>query len=316
MPINELKGAVMALAALILFLYGIEHLGREVQRVGGHRLKSWISAVTRTPWMGFLSGLVATALLQSSTAVSVLATTLVQARILAFTASLGVLIGSNVGTTLTAQLVSLKLTEFAPIFIVLGGLFSLGPDRLRIFGKSIFYFGFVFFALDLLSDTLLPFSSSPEARAFLEDYSGPVLGVLSGIVFTAVFQSSSVTTGIAVLLVQTGVLGLPTALPMVIGANAGTTVTAILASLRMDPPARRTAVAHVVFNLVGVLIFLPFLVPYGHLLERSFTDPAKALAWGHTGFNLITAALFLALIRPYERLVVALVPDAPAGLKN
>ncbi len=308
MLLSDLRGLVMALAALILFLYGIEHLGREMQRIGGDRLKGWIANITRTPAKGFVSGFLVTALLQSSTAVSVLATTLVQARLLTFTASLGVIIGSNVGTTITAQLVALKLTEFAPLLIIFGGLLSIGPDRLRVFGKSVFYFGFVFFALDLLSDTLMPLAENPVVRSFISEYRGAVLGVFAGVIFTALVQSSSVTTGIAVLLVQSGVLGLPTALPMVIGANAGTSITAILASLRMEAPARRTAVAHAVFNVAGVLLFLPFITPFGNLLDSSFSDPARALAWGHTGFNLITAVIFMLLIRPYQRFVENLVP--------
>jgi phosphate:Na+ symporter len=305
----EFKTVVLALAALVMFLYGIEHLSREIQRVAGDKIKKWLFKLSSNRFKSFFLGVFTTGLLQSSTAVSVITVSLVEAKLLSFQSSLGIIIGANVGTTVTAQLVSLKLNEFAPLLIVLGALMSLGPVRLRIVGKSIFYFGFVFFSLDLLSDTLVPLAQSQAFLDFIAQYKGPVLGVIMGVLVTALLQSSSVTTGIAVLLVQTGIFGIPTALPMVIGANAGTTITTLIAAARMQLPARRTALAHSLFNISGVLLVLPFLGLYGNFLTSSFNDPAIALAWGHTGFNFVVALIFLVIIKPYGQLVEFLVPE-------
>ena len=288
-----LQGLIAAVAAIVLFLYGLHGFSRELQTVGGAALQSWLARVTASRWRGFAVGALATAVVQSSSAVTALTTALVDASVISFRASLGVLLGSNVGTTATAWLVSFKLTGIGPACIVLGALVSALPVRVRVLGKAVFYFGLIFFALDLVSAELEHLQDQPFFREWLALAETAWLGVVSGLVFTAVIQSSSVTTGVAILLVQQGVPPAQAAIPIVIGANVGSTTTALIASVGMKAVARATATANSLFNVVGVLIYFPFLDWFARAVVAFAADPGIAVAWAHLIFNLTIAAVFL-----------------------
>jgi len=288
-----LQGLIAAVSAIVLFLYGLHGFSRELQTVGGAALQSWLARVTASRWRGFAVGALATAVVQSSSAVTALTTALVDASVISFRASLGVLLGSNVGTTATAWLVSFKLTGIGPVFIVLGALVSALPVRVRVVGKAVFYFGLIFFALDLVSAELKLLQDQPLFKEWLALAETAWLGVVSGLVFTALIQSSSVTTGVAILLVQQGVLPPQAAIPIVIGANVGSTTTALIASVGMKPVARATATANSLFNVVGVLIYFPFLDSFARTVVAFAADPGIAVAWAHLIFNLTIAAVFL-----------------------
>ena len=307
---TPLQGVIAAAAAIILFLQALQSFSREVQAVGGAALKSWLPRVTESRWRGFLIGAVATAVVQSSSAITALAVSLVDAGVISFRGSLGIVLGANVGTTATAWLVSFKLTGIGPFFIVLGALLSALPVRASAIGKAVFYFGLVFFALDLVSAELKPLQAQPWFQGGLAMATTPLIALLMGLVFTAVVQSSSVTTGLAILLVQQGVLPAESAIPIVLGANVGSTSTALVASIRMRPVARATAITNFLFNATGVLLFLPFLGPFTRWMLRT-GEPAMAVAWAHLTFNLTVAALFLSTLGWLEpRLRVWLSVDA------
>jgi len=288
-----LQALIAAGSSIVLFLFGLQGFSRELQVVGGDALQSWLGRVTANRWRGFAVGALATAIVQSSSAVTALTTALVDSMVLPFRASLGVLLGANVGTTATAWLVSLKLTGIGPVFIVLGALISMLPVRVKVAGQAVFYFGLIFFALDLVSTQLKPLQDQPAFREWLALAHAPWLGVLSGLVFTALVQSSSVTTGLAILLVQQGILGPEAAIPIVVGANVGSTSTAVVASLGLSGSARAAAVANVLFNAAGVVILGPFLRPFAHAMMRWAGEPGLAVAWAHLTFNLTIAAVFL-----------------------
>jgi Na/Pi-cotransporter len=301
---SPLQGLFAAVSAIILFLYGLHGFSTELQTVGGTALQSWLGRVTASRWRGFAAGALATAVVQSSSAVTALTTTFVDAGVISFRASLAVLLGSNVGTTATAWLVSFKLTGIGPFFIVCGALLSAVPTRLRVIGKAVFYFGLIFFALDLISTELKPLQSQPAFQAWIGLAQAPWLGVLTGLVFTALIQSSSVTTGVAILLVQQGAMPPEAAIPIVIGANVGSTSTALMASLGMQPAARATAVSNFVFNAAGAIIFFPFLRPFARAVVTFAGDPGLAVAWAHLAFNVTVGVAFLAtlgLIEPRLR---------------
>jgi Na/Pi-cotransporter len=300
---TPLNGLVAAVSAIVLFLYGLQSFSQELQAVGGDALRSWLGRVTASRWLGFIVGALATAIVQSSSAVTALTAALVDASVISFRASLGVLLGSNVGTTATAWLVSFKLTEIGPVFIVLGALLSALPVRARVIGKAVFYFGLIFFALDLISTELKPLQQRPAFKEWLALAQAPWLGVVTGLVFTALVQSSSVTTGVAILLAQQGILPAQAAIPIVIGSNVGSTSTALMASLGMTPVARSTAIANFVFNAAGMLIYLPFLGPFARAVVERTGDPGIAVAWAHLIFNLTVALLFLLTLDPIERLL-------------
>ncbi len=293
---------------LILFLYGIEQFSREIQRVAGERFRSALERMTRNRWGGAALGALVTAIIQSSTATTVIVVGLVNAGTLSFAHSLGVMFGANVGTTVTAQLVAFGLTGFAPIFILLGFLLSLVGGRYRFLGKPIFYFGLVFFSLSLISDAIEPIKSDPEVLALFSQFSNVLLALLAGIIFTILIQSSSVTTGVVVLLAGSGLLTLGQGIPIILGANIGTTLTSLLASLRMGLYAKRAAAAHILFNMGGALLFLPFLGPFGDLVAGLGGNAAQQVANAHLIFNLTCAVVFIAALQPFKKVVERLVP--------
>jgi len=290
---TKFQALFAAVSAVVLFLHGLQSFSHELQAVGGPALKTWLGLVTASRWRGFAIGALATAIVQSSSAITALTTALVDAAVISFRASLGVLLGSNVGTTATAWLVSLKLTGIGPFFIVVGALLSAVPLRARVIGKAVFYFGLIFFALDLISATLTPLQQLPEFKEWLALAQAPWRGVLTGLIFTALIQSSSVTTGVGILLVQQGILPPEAAISIVIGANVGSTSTALLASFGMSSNARATATANFLFNAAGAAIIFPFLRPFAHAMIDAAANPGIAVAWAHLVFNLGIAVVFL-----------------------
>jgi phosphate:Na+ symporter len=307
--VEQLTIIIGGLTAVILFVFGLDHFSREIERVSGDRFRRFLSNATRVPIVGVLIGALVTAVIQSSSATSVVAISLVNAGVLSFKNSVGIIFGSNVGTTVTAQLVAFELTAFAPLLIITGFVISLIHSRFAIFGKSIFYFGFVFFSLNLIATALEPLRDSPTLLSYLLQPQHALLAVLIGCVFTALVQSSSVTTGLAIIFTQQGMMSLENAVPLVMGANIGTTITALIAVLQMDQAAKKTALSHLLFNVGGVVLFLPVVLLLGDTLARFESNPAIALAAIHLAFNLATCLLFMALIKPFTRLVESLMGE-------
>ncbi|MDE2888886.1 MAG: Na/Pi cotransporter family protein [Gemmatimonadota bacterium] len=297
------------LTAIILFVFGLENFSTEIEQISGERFRKFLARATRIPILGVLIGALVTAVIQSSSATSVIVVSLVNAGVLTFRNSVGVVFGANVGTTITAQLVAFKLTAFAPVFIILGFALSFVRSRVSIFGKSIFYFGFVFFSLNLISSSLEPLQNEPALKNYLLQPQNPLLAILIGGLFTAAVQSSSVTTGLAIVFVQQGLLGLENAVPLIMGANIGTTATALIAMLNMDSAAKKTALSHFIFNVGGVLIFLPALFIFGGKLNAFDNNPAIALANIHLVFNVATSLIFVLLIKPFVKLVNVLLGE-------
>jgi phosphate:Na+ symporter len=291
------------LTAIILFVFGLQNFSKEIERISGDRFRQSLSSATKIPALGVLIGALVTMVIQSSSATSVIAISLVNAGVLSFKSSVGIIFGSNIGTTITAQLVAFKLTSFAPVFIIIGFILSIMPNRSSIFGKTIFYFGFVFFSLNLISSTLEPLQNQQVLIDFLTQPQNPIYALLFGCLFTALVQSSSVTTGLAIIFTQQGVLGLENAVPLILGANVGTTATAFLAVIAMDVAAKKAAFSHFLFNVGGVLISLPFLYIFGYRLAEFDQHPAIALANIHLVFNVTASIIFTIIITPFTRFV-------------
>jgi len=303
---SNLRVFLASVSAIVLFLFGLEGFSHEIQRAGGATLNKWLGKLTESRWRGLLLGAVATAIIQSSSAVTSLTVALVDAGSISFCSSLGVLLGANVGTTSTAWLVSLKVTTIGPFFIVLGALLSALPIRLKMLGKVAFYFGFIFFSLDVVSFTLKPLAESPVFTEVLSRSSTPLAGVVAGLLLTAIVQSSSIMTGLCILLVQQNLMPVTAAIPIVIGANIGTTTTALVASIKMQNTARRVALANLCFNVLGVLLFLPFLRTFALRTVQLAGDPGMAVAWAQLIFNLAMVFAVLVLLRLFHRQVESL----------
>jgi phosphate:Na+ symporter len=301
--VKDFQIVLAAISSIILFIFGLENFSKEVQRITGEKFRKFLSKATKVPLVGFIMGAFITAFIQSSSATSVIAISLVNAGVLSFKNSIGIILGANVGTTVTSQLVAFKLTTFAPYFIILGFILSFIKSKYSVFAKSLFYFGFVFFTLNLISNTLSPLQADPRLVQFFTQPQGVILGLFIGIAVTAIVQSSSVTTGLAIIFAQQGLLDLDNAIPILMGANIGTTVTALFSIMNMDIAAKKTALAHFLFNLGGVLLFLPLIYLWKNNLPLFSDDTAIALANFHLIFNLTTSFAFLILIQPFSKLI-------------
>jgi len=308
---SNFKILLTAASAIVLFLYGLEAFSQEIQAVGGAQLSKWLGRFTESRWRAVLLGALATAIVQSSSATTSLTVALVDAGTMSFQSSLGVVLGANIGTTSTAWLLSMKLTSIGPFFIVFGTVLSALPTRFKILGKAAFYFGFIFFSLDVIGFALRPLAQDPVFAEILSNTRTPIMGVLAGILLTAVVQSSSVTTGLCILLVQQDILAAAAAIPIVIGANIGSTATALLASIKMDRAARRVAVANFCFNAFGVLLFLPFLSTFADRVVEFGGSPGLAVAWAQLIFNVVMTVAVLVLLRLFEKQLARYDADAP-----
>lgn len=290
--------AISIVAAVILFTHALKGFGKDVQRVGGRRLEFLLAGLTRRRSVGFLLGAGLTALIQSSSAVSGLTVALVEAGTITFRNSLSVFLGANVGTTMTAWLVAFDATILGPFLIVLSAVATVLPGRISLFGRSILYLGIILLALQLIGDYVAPLKDVPEMAGWLALAENPLVGLLVGIVATSLLQSSSVVIGLSIIAVQQGLLGTEQVIPIVIGSNIGTTSTALFASISMGEVARRAATANLLFNVVGVLAFLPFMSSFSRMIVELIDQGDMAVAVTHLVFNLCVALLGFALLNP------------------
>lgn len=285
------------LAAIFLFLHGLEAFSVEVTRLGGERLRLALQRITRSDWRAALVGAAVTAVVQSSSAVTSMVVGLAQKRTLGPRAAVGLMIGANVGTTLTAWLVAFKIEGLGPVFVTLGGVWSLlGPQRWRPYGKALFYFGLIFLALDLVAQALAPLAHGQRLAAWQALLQSPVLALLFGTLLTAFVQSSSVVSGFAVVAASQGILQPGVAVWIVAGANLGTTSTALLAGAGMGTLARRLSLTNTAFNLLGVLLFATVLQPVIAQVMALPLSPARQVAMVHTLFNLSAAVVGLGVM--------------------
>jgi phosphate:Na+ symporter len=289
--------------ALILFLYGIENFSQEVKQLTGEKFRKIIRKLTKTPIHGAFLGAVVTAIVQSSSATTVITVSLANAGIISFNQSLGIIFGSNVGTTLTAQLIALKLTSFAPIFIIIGFFLKIFGKKYKILGKPLFFFGLVFYGLMLVSHNIEPIKDDPAIINFFSSFTNVFVALAAGFIFTAIVQSSSVTTGLVVVLAQNGLLNLGMGIPLLIGANIGSSTTALIASLDLDIHAKRVGMANFLFNLGGCLIFLPLITPFAALVASYGGPIGQQVANAHIIFNVATLFIFLVMVKPFSILV-------------
>lgn len=303
MSFETFQTIIIIIAAISLFVYGLQSFSQEIENFGVEKLQNWIGKLTSVPLGGFLLGGIMTAIVQSSTMVSSLTVSLVSSGVLTFKESLLILLGTNVGTTSTGWIVTFQSHLLGPVFIVLGTLISMVPTKISTLGKSIFYFGFIFFSLFFISQAMEPLRNDPQLIEILSKASNPLLGILYGIVITVIIQSSSVVVGLVIVLITQGVITLDSAIPIVVGANVGTTSTALLVSLKLSPLSRLTALSASTFNLVGVLLLLPFLGLLGRFVESVTNNLAVQVALVFTISNTITSLFFLIFLNPTIKLL-------------
>lgn len=296
------------LPGLVLFLYGIEHFSQEMMSLSGERFHKILERLSSNRIYGSILGALFTGVIQSSSATTVIAISLVNAGILRYTNSLGIILGSNIGTTITAQLVAFKFSYIAPVIITLGFFLSIFSKKYGIIGKAIFYFGLVFFGISIISDAIIPLKNDPYIISTLSNFSNIYIGVIAGVIFTTIVQSSSVTTGITVVMAQSGLITLNEAVPLIIGANIGTATTAIIASYGMNLYARRSSMAHIMSKIISTIVIWPFVHIFISFIQKLGGTPAHQVANAHTFFNLGLLILFLIFLDPFKKLINFIVP--------
>lgn len=298
---------IPVLTLVIIFLFGIVKFSKQVDQVAGEKLRHVLVRFTKTPLRGVALGAAFTAFIQSSTATTVILVALVDKGVISFTNSLGVILGANIGSTFTAQLVALDITNIAPYFVLLGFVVTYFGRSYKHWGKPIFYFGLLFFSLSLISLYLEPVKNDPEVLSFFASITGLYAAIAVGVLFTAIIQSSGVTMGFVVVLAAAGLMSLDQAVGIMLGANIGTTSTTLLASLPLGLGARRAAMAHFLFNVIGVLLLLPIVDWYISFIRTLGGSPEQMVVNAHVLFNVASVVLFLIFLRPFERLIDAVV---------
>ncbi len=301
----------LLLGGLSLFLFGIMQMSTGLEKAVGTRLRSIFGRLNSSPFRGLLIGALVTSIVQSSTAVTVLTITFVNAGLLTLEGALGIIFGANIGTTVTAQLVAFDFIAFAPYFLLLGFILLFFGKRkyMRNVGEAVFGFGLIFMGIYIMESSLSVLNNwAPFHNAMISLGRYRILGILTGAVVTGVVQSSSVTTSVVVALASKGAIGISAAIPIVLGANIGTCVTTLIASVGTNISAKRTALAHFLFNVIGVAIIFPFLPYFEKLVVLTSADTARQVANAHTLFNVIWVSFWIFFTKQYANLIRRILP--------
>ena len=299
-----------------LLLYGIRLSGDSMQRALGGRLRQMLTVMSRTRLNAVLSGAMVTAILQSSAATTLMLIGFVSAGLMAFRQTLGVILGADIGTTLTVQLIAFRITDYALLLVGAGFLITFVARRNmpKDIGQAILGLGLVFLGLKLIVDGAAPLKANPLALELLQVATDtPIIAVLAAAVFSALVTSSAATIGLALALSTQALIGLPGAVAIVLGANIGTCATALASSIGATAEAKRVAVAHIAFKVLGVALVFPFIGPLAHLVALTSADLARQIANTHTFFNVAISALFLPFAPWAARVISALVPEEERG---
>ena len=312
------------LGGLAIFIFGMNMMSESLQKAAGEKMKKILGILTVNPVMGVLAGTIATAVMQSSSATTVMVIGFVSAGLMTLKQGISVILGANIGTTMTAQLLAFNISDYIFVIIFVGFIvsFVFKSEKIKSIGQTIFAFGLLFEGIQIMSSVMEPLAASPVFINMIDHVSGiPVLGVLVGTLMTLVVQSSSAT--IAVLqnfAAQAGpdgvssIIGLAGAIPVLLGDNIGTTITALLACIGQSRDAKRTALAHCTFNITGAFLFIWFVKPYAHFIQAISTKGpeveviARQIANAHTIFNITMTLIWLPLIWLLVKIVVKILP--------
>ena len=300
------------LGGLALFLYGMKLMGEGLEKAAGDRLKRLLEALTRNPLMGLLVGVVFTMIIQSSSATTVMVVGFVNAGLLDLMQATGVILGANIGTTVTAWIVAgFQATAFMPLILLIGVAMMMFLKKLKLqrIGQVVAGFGMLFVGMGMMSDAMKPLAESAEFARLMTAFSNPIMALLVGVAVTAIIQSSSASVGILEMLAIQGLVPLETSLYIIMGTNIGTCVTAMLSAVGATRTAKRAALIHLMFNVLGTLVvfilvsLLPVSTWIGHI-----NGPALQIAVAHTSFKVFEVLCFVLLRKWLVKLVMILVP--------
>ncbi|MDJ0740146.1 MAG: Na/Pi cotransporter family protein [Gammaproteobacteria bacterium] len=311
---------------LALFLFGMEQMADALKAVAGQRMKNILARLTTNRIMGAVTGAFVTAVIQSSSVTTVLVVGFISAGLMSMSQSVGVIMGANIGTTITAQIVAFKVTKAALLMIGVGFtmLFASKNEKIKQYGTMLMGLGLVFFGMSVMSDAMKPLRSFQPFLDLMQQMENPAIGILIAAAFTGLVQSSSATTGIVIVMASQGFITLPAGIALAFGANIGTCVTAMLAAIGKPREAVRAAAVHVLFNVAGVVVWFVFIPQLADIVtlispshpelagvERLAAEAPRQIANAHTIFNVANTLLFIGLATQLARLVEWLIPDKP-----
>lgn len=300
---------------LALFLYGMELMSEGMKKTAGNKMRAILAVLTTNKLNALFLGAFVTVVIQSSSATTVMLVSFVQAGLMSFVQTMGVILGAGIGTTITAQMIAFKLTDYALLMIAVGFLIKMmgKKETTKHIGEAILGFGILFFGMKMMSDAMKPLRTYPQFIDMLKGLENPLMGVLVGTIFTALIQSSSAFTGIIIVLAQQGLITLDAGIPMIFGANIGTCVTAGLASIGTSREAKRVAMAHVLFKILAVILFIFWIPTFADFIrviaERFGSGTARQIANAHTIFNVSLALVFLPFTGLFAKLILKLLPE-------
>lgn len=304
---------LLIIAGLVLFLYAVNNLSASIQSIIGNKANGWIQKFTSNTFSSLLVGIVVTTLLDSSSAVIIITIVLVNSKILTFRQAMGIVLGANIGTTISSQIIAMDVGKYSPVLLLLGFLllFVSASDRINKMGKVILYFGVLFFGLFTMENAVEPLRDEAFFAAWMKKTENPFMGALEGAIVTLIIQSSSATVGMAIILAKKGLLSLMGGVAVMLGAELGTCSDTLLATIKGSRQALKTGLFHVTFNflsiLLGLLLFYPFVelvikISGGASIERT-------LANAHMLFNVFGVLVFVWTIPLFEKILNRLLPD-------
>ncbi|WP_338115049.1 Na/Pi cotransporter family protein [Thiocapsa imhoffii] len=316
---------------LALFLLGMDQMATALKAVAGDRMKDLLAKLTANRFMGALTGAFVTAIINSSSVTTVLVVGFISAGLMTLSQSVGIIMGANIGSTMTAQLIAFQITDTALLMIAVGFTLQFASKResIRHDGGILMGLGMVFFGMSVMSDAMVPLRSYPPFLDFMRTLENPAVAILVATLLTGLIQSSAATMGIAIVMASQGFINLPTGIALALGANIGTCVTALLAAIGKPRAALRAALVHVIFNLCGVLLWVAFIGQLAAIAtaisptypslsgaERLAAEAPRQIANAHTLFNVANTFIFIGLTRQFARLVEWLVPEPPPGAET
>ncbi len=300
-------------AGLVLFLFAVTNLSETIKSALGEKANVWIKKYTSNSLSGLLVGIVVTALLDSSSAVIIITIVLVNSQILTFRQAMGIVLGANVGTTVSSQVIAMDLGKYSPIFLLVGFVLLLAAktEKLSSIGKSILYFGVLFFGLFTIENAVEPLKDEEFFTQWMKKTEEPIIGAIVGALVTLVIQSSSATVGMAIVLSKKGLISLTGGIAVMLGTELGTCSDTLLATIKGSRQAVKTGLFHVTFNLLSILLGLVLFFPFVELvtLISSGASVERNVANAHMIFNIIGVLIFIGTIPYFEKLLNRLLPD-------
>lgn len=303
--------AFSSIGGLGLFLFGIQIMASGMQKAAGDRFRRILEILTNKPIIGVLTGILVTLLVQSSSTSTVMVVGFANAGLMNLSQAVSVIIGANIGTTVTAQIVSFKIGVIAFPAIGIGSLLNFfGRRRFhRYLGQTVLGFGLLFLGMTTMSNGMIPLRELESFHYMLQQFSQyPILGILCGAIFTALIQSSSAATGVIIAMTMQDLIPFSSAVPLILGTNIGTSITAILASIGANVAARRAAVAHILFNVIGVALALILLKPFTEIIIETASTVPRQVANTHTAFNILNTVIFIVFLKHFTALICYIVP--------